>query len=205
MTDLSKGPGGLVAVLHNPTTFIERECEDRRLKQKDVALSYALAMRGEALGEPVDWPRVNAAIARRWPKGLVRVKEMAWKLREAAAGAIEERTRQLAERAHDYGLCGGVCPDCRAPSPAAAKPASAPLPERLRTQSDEVQELRGALIAMLWNVVGGDTDESCGGNCEERGRSGSQAGPPFPACAAVRALGWGEHFDARSFEMRASR
>jgi len=70
---------------------------------------------------------------------------------------------------------------------------------------DENKALRGALIAMLWNVVGGDADESCAGGCEERGRSGSEPGPPFPACAAVRALGWAEHFDARAFEQRASR
>lgn len=103
--------------------------------------------------------------------------------------------------AHDYGLCGGVCPDCTAP---ASAPAPAPEP-RLRTLSDEVSELRGALIAMLWNVVGGDTDESCAGDCEELSGEGSPVGTPFAACAAIRALGWGDHFDARSFEMRASR
>lgn len=49
---------------------------------------------------------------------------------------------------------------------------------------DEVLQLRAALIAMLWNVVGGDTDESCAGDCEEKGDHGD--GTPFPACAAVR-------------------
>lgn len=85
---------------------------------------------------------------------------------------------------------------------AATAPVPSPAP-RLRTYSDEVSELRGALIAMLWNVVGGDTDESCGGDCEARGDHGD--GTPFPACAAVRALGWSDHFDAKAFEMRASR
>jgi hypothetical protein len=83
-----------------------------------------------------------------------------------------------------------------------------PPPEpRLRTYSDEVSELRGALIAMLWNVVGGDTDESCSGFCEESGgnRTHPEWGTPNAACAAVRALGWAEHFDAKAFEQRASR
>jgi hypothetical protein len=87
-----------------------------------------------------------------------------------------------------------------APTP---PPAPVVAPPRLRTQSDEVSELRGALIAMLWNVVGGDTDESCAGDCEERLVNGGWS--PAPACAAVRALGWAEHFDAKAFEQRASR
>lgn len=48
------------------------------MKQKDVALTYALAIRDEDV-EPVDWKRANAAILARWPKGLARVKEMAWR------------------------------------------------------------------------------------------------------------------------------
>jgi hypothetical protein len=85
--------------------------------------------------------------------------------------------------------------------------AVAPPPEpRLLTQSDEVQELRAALIAMLWDVVGGEEDESCDGHCEDGDqRLGAIPGTPFPACAAVRALGWSEHFDAKAFEQRASR
>lgn len=43
--------------------------------QRQVAQSYALALRSSW---PTDWARVNAAIAKRWPKGLQRVKEMAW-------------------------------------------------------------------------------------------------------------------------------
>jgi hypothetical protein len=90
---------------------------------------------------------------------------------------------------------------------AAAPAPTPPLPERLRTQSDEVSELRGALIAMLWDIVGGETDQSCDGHCEERGdnRTNPEWGTPFPACAAVRALDWAEHFDAKAFEQRASR
>lgn len=64
--------------LSDPTGQIERECADGVFKQKDVALTYALAMRDESVVS-VDWPRANAAIVKRWPKGLARVKELAWK------------------------------------------------------------------------------------------------------------------------------
>lgn len=77
---------GFVVTLADPTGQIERECAEKCFTQKSVALTYALAMSAEQHGVPVDWPRANAAIRARWPKGLVRVKEMAWKLvRERAA------------------------------------------------------------------------------------------------------------------------
>jgi hypothetical protein len=82
----------------------------------------------------------------------------------------------------------GVCPGCVAPS----ERASVAEP-RLRTLSDEVSELRGALIAMLWT----DEFETCDGTCD--------ASATLAQCAAVRALGWSEHFDAKAFEQRASR
>lgn len=66
-------------VLCDPTGQIERECESPGFTQKSVALTYALAIRDEKL-VPVDWKRANAAIAKRWPKGLARVKELAWKI-----------------------------------------------------------------------------------------------------------------------------
>jgi threonine synthase len=54
-----------------------REIADKRLKQADVALTFAMAM---ASSEEVNWPRVNEAIIERWSiSGLRRVKEMAWK------------------------------------------------------------------------------------------------------------------------------
>lgn len=48
--------------------------------QKQIALSYAFAIvtDGNKI-EPVDWKAINAAITERWPKGLERVKKMAWK------------------------------------------------------------------------------------------------------------------------------
>jgi hypothetical protein len=69
---------GTRMVLSDPTGQIERECAIPEITQKSVALTYALAMRDEAI-VPVDWKRANAAILKRWPKGLVRVKEAAWK------------------------------------------------------------------------------------------------------------------------------
>ena len=43
--------------------------------QRQVAKSYALGLRSSW---PTDWQRVNAAIVAKWPKGLDRIKEMAW-------------------------------------------------------------------------------------------------------------------------------
>ena len=43
--------------------------------QRQVAQTYALALRSTW---PTDWARVNAAILARWPKGLERVKTLAW-------------------------------------------------------------------------------------------------------------------------------
>jgi hypothetical protein len=65
--------------LSDPVGTIEQECGDSHFKQKDVALTYAMAIRDQDL-VPVDWARANAAITKRWPKGLVRVKEAAWKI-----------------------------------------------------------------------------------------------------------------------------
>lgn len=74
----------LTMMLADPAGTIEQECASPEMKQADVALTYALAMRDEA-HVPVDWKRANAAIVKRWPKGLARVKEMAWKLLERRA------------------------------------------------------------------------------------------------------------------------
>lgn len=63
---------------------IKRECADKRMKQHNVAVTYALAIKSEAAGvEKVDWHAINAAIAARWPKGLNRVKERAWAIVES--------------------------------------------------------------------------------------------------------------------------
>jgi hypothetical protein len=65
-------------MLADPCGTMEMECGMRETKQADVALTYALALRDESL-VAVDWARMNAAIRNRWPRGLNRVKEMAWK------------------------------------------------------------------------------------------------------------------------------
>jgi len=50
--------------------------------QKQLAATYALAMRSEAAGaDKTDWSCVNRAIVKRWSmSGLVRVKDMAWRI-----------------------------------------------------------------------------------------------------------------------------
>lgn len=45
------------------------------LPQKSIAKTYALALRSSW---PTDWTRVNEMIVKRWPKGLDRIKELAW-------------------------------------------------------------------------------------------------------------------------------
>ena len=47
----------------------------RGATQRSVAMTYALALRSSW---PTDWRRVNAAIVARWPKGLDRIKRLAW-------------------------------------------------------------------------------------------------------------------------------
>ena len=74
-------------MLSDPTGQIERECAMPEMKQRDVASTYGLAIRDEA-DVPVDWKRANAAIVRRWPKGLARVKKMAWDLLNARTSAV---------------------------------------------------------------------------------------------------------------------
>lgn len=43
--------------------------------QRQIAQTYALGIRSSW---PTDWKRVNAAISAKWPKGLERIKKMAW-------------------------------------------------------------------------------------------------------------------------------
>lgn len=68
--------------LMNCTAFLLGEIADDRLAQKDIELSYALALRSS---EATDWEKVNAAIIARWSKsGLERIKKAAWKPRVEA-------------------------------------------------------------------------------------------------------------------------
>ncbi len=50
------------------------------LKQKDVAETYAMAL--VVRHYKVDFARMNKAILAKWPRGLERVKNMAWKIME---------------------------------------------------------------------------------------------------------------------------
>jgi hypothetical protein len=62
------------------TFVLVNEIENLRLPQKDVALTFAMALRSEAHGrDKVDWEKVGAAALRRWkPSGWMRVKELGW-------------------------------------------------------------------------------------------------------------------------------
>lgn len=64
--------------LCRPTQTILDELKHPEIKQRSVALTYALAIRSH--GE-TDWEKVNQAIITRWSRaGLERIKKMAWKI-----------------------------------------------------------------------------------------------------------------------------
>lgn len=71
---------------------IENECSHRECTQADVAKTYAMAL---VSSWPTDWARANAAILKRWPKGLERVKKKAHRIveerRKAALKSLAER------------------------------------------------------------------------------------------------------------------
>lgn len=71
------------AYIQNPEFVIENALTTG-LSQRAVAKTYAAIILSKHAGmcDP-DWPRINAAIKRRWPKGLIRVKTAAWKIVEA--------------------------------------------------------------------------------------------------------------------------
>lgn len=70
----------LVVELADCTNVLLREIEDKNFIQKDIAMTYCLAMMSS---EKVDYEKVNNAIIERWSySGLQRVKDMAWKLME---------------------------------------------------------------------------------------------------------------------------
>lgn len=63
------------------TKFILSEIENKKLKQKDIAKTYAIAIEYDnKIIQPVYWKKINEAIIKRWSRaGLKKVKEMAWK------------------------------------------------------------------------------------------------------------------------------
>lgn len=64
---------------HHASMMCVEDCIENEIArgctQRQVAQSYALALQSSW---PTDWKRVNEAIARRWPKGLERIKRLAW-------------------------------------------------------------------------------------------------------------------------------
>lgn len=58
------------------TNVLLREIAMPEMKQKQIAQTYALALRSTW---PTDWAKVNKAIMERWSfSGLNRIKNMAW-------------------------------------------------------------------------------------------------------------------------------
>lgn len=62
---------------------------DEEANQRDVAAFYADCVIADVQArqqgtQRADWKAINRAIVARWPKGLNRVKEMAWKLLKPA-------------------------------------------------------------------------------------------------------------------------
>ena len=55
-------------------SMIENEIK-QGLNQRQIAQTYRLALQSSW---PTDWAKVNAMILAKWPKGLTRIKEMAW-------------------------------------------------------------------------------------------------------------------------------
>jgi hypothetical protein len=55
-------------------SVIENEIK-QSCNQRQIAQTYRLGLESSW---PTDWAKVNAMILAKWPKGLTRVKEMAW-------------------------------------------------------------------------------------------------------------------------------
>lgn len=59
---------------------IENEIK-QGVARKDVALTYAMAMRSASAGRETDWKKINDAITAKWGvRGLSAVKNRAWKI-----------------------------------------------------------------------------------------------------------------------------
>lgn len=66
---------GVRIELTDPQGQLLGEIADPRMKRRDVAMTYRLALRSDG----VDWPAVNAAIIERWSlRALDRIKRFAW-------------------------------------------------------------------------------------------------------------------------------
>lgn len=83
------------------TQVICNEVAHKEITQRDVALSYAMALKSEAQGaDKPDWKQINEAIIARWGKdGLTRVKNRAWAIAEGRIDPTPKWLRNLGGRA----------------------------------------------------------------------------------------------------------
>jgi len=62
--------------LFDCTNVLLREIAMIEANQKDIAITYSLALKST---DPTDWKKVNRVIINRWGKsGLERIKKIAW-------------------------------------------------------------------------------------------------------------------------------
>ena len=87
----------------NPICRTDAICNEieRGCTQKDIARTYALAIKDDTLGTDCpDWSTINRAIIDRWsPRGLERVKKMAWDHIHRALSRAREVSRERSDRA----------------------------------------------------------------------------------------------------------
>jgi len=69
-----KGAISMIIEIACVESVIENEIK-QGCTQRQIAQTYALALRSSW---PTDWLKVNNLILAKWPKGLERVKNMAW-------------------------------------------------------------------------------------------------------------------------------
>jgi len=67
-----------ISIVATNNALLGAKCPD--VNQNSMADFYADMLRAEAITKkPCDWSAVNKAILERWPKGLVRIKDKAWR------------------------------------------------------------------------------------------------------------------------------
>lgn len=70
---------GLTIEMHEPDKHLLEELAYPGITQESVAITYAFCI--AQLGDAADWPKLNAAIQKKWrgKTALLRVKTLAWK------------------------------------------------------------------------------------------------------------------------------
>ena len=66
------------------TKVLLSEIEELKMNQRDVAITFAAALKSEAAGvDIVDWEAVAAAALQRWsPAGWKKLKEIGWRIHQ---------------------------------------------------------------------------------------------------------------------------